>query len=177
MGLGWFLASSVAVFAQNPVVPQNGEFAILGNIRKHQVWPSISLSPSASVIAWQDNVVDQSGSGIGGAMLNNGFVGQRPFRANKAGLGNQAQSQSSTAGQRQRDFCLAERSVAATQGSYARLASGTTKDKVAYGTNFHTITTPASTFTSRIRSPNSAVAALPDGSATIITWSSYGQDV
>jgi hypothetical protein len=52
--LRWFsfLAGSVAVFAQNPVAPQGGEFSILGNVPGDQVWPSLFLSPSAGVIAW-----------------------------------------------------------------------------------------------------------------------------
>ena len=89
LGWGIFMAGSVAVFAQNPVVPQGGEFSILGGLPGDQVWPSLSLSPTASMIAWQDNVVDKHGAGIGGAMLGGGFVAERQFTANKTATGDQ----------------------------------------------------------------------------------------
>ncbi len=51
-----------------------GEFAILGNIPGDQVWPTLSLSPSGGCVAWQDNVIDKNGAGIGGALLNTSFA-------------------------------------------------------------------------------------------------------
>ena len=50
LGLGVFLAGSTALFAQNPVVPQGSEFALVGNIPGDQVLPSLSLLPSVGVI-------------------------------------------------------------------------------------------------------------------------------
>src|SRR5271163_1742275 len=95
LGWGFFLAGSVAVIAQNavvvqnPVVPQGGEFSILGQVQGDQVLPSLSLLPTVGVIAWQDNIVDKNGSGIGGAMLNTSFGAGPSFGANKTATGNQ----------------------------------------------------------------------------------------
>ncbi len=193
LGWGFFLAGSVAVFAQNPVVPQGGEFAILGHIRGDQVLPSISLSPSAGVIAWQDNVVDNNGSGIGGAMLASSFATGTAgpvFRANKTATGNQINPkvqllandyilyvwQSSVAGTPDIYARIAKPTTTSTKTSVtngARISTETTTDSY-YGTNFGTIDLRVNTYT-KDQQIDPAVAALPGGDA-IITWSSYGQD-
>jgi hypothetical protein len=176
--LGVFLAGSVALLAQNPLVPQGGEFSILGAIPGDQVLPSISLSPSAGVIAWQDNVVDKHGAGIGGALLGPGFsaggsVG-RKFCANKTSTGDQINPKVQLlAGNN--TITVWQSSVTGSSDIYARLARGTTsKTESSYGTNFYTIDLRVNTYT-KDQQIDPAVAALPDGSA-IITWSSYGQD-
>jgi hypothetical protein len=190
LGWGFFLASSLAALAQNPVVPQGGEFAVLGNIQGDQVWPSISLLPSAGVIAWQDNVVDKNGSGIGGSMLGANFAGQGIVCANKTATGNQINPKVQLLAN---DYILFvwQSSVAGTPDIYARIAKPTTtttkstikigtKTKTetstisSYGINLSTIDLRANTYT-KDQQVDPAVAALPDGSA-IITWSSYGQD-
>jgi hypothetical protein len=176
-GWGGILAGSVAVFAQNsatnPVVPQGVEFSILGSLPGDQVWPSISLSPAASLIAWQDNVIDKKGAGIGGAMLGAGFVAQRKFTANKTATGDQLNPRVQLLANDNAIFVW-QSGVGATPGIYARMASGTSKKIEAYGTNFYTSDTRVNTYTKdQVADP--AVAALPDGSA-IIAWSSYGED-
>jgi hypothetical protein len=185
VGWGVLLAGSVAVFAQNPLVPQGGEFSILGGLPGDQVWPSISLSPSAGVVVCQDNVVDNNGSGIRGAMLTSGFGAGPSFRANKTVTGNQINPRV----QLLADYNLItvwQSSVAGTPDIYARLSTGTTIEtnvvdrkksyttNSAYGSNFYTIDLRVNTYT-KDQQVDPAVAALPDGSA-IITWSSYGQD-
>jgi len=180
---GYFLAGSIAVFAQNPattlvpqnsVVPQGGQFSILGSIPGDQVWPSISLLPSAGVIVCQDNVVDKNGSGIRGAMLNTTFGGGPSFCVNKTATGNQMNPKVQLlAG----DSMIAvwQCNVAGTPGIYARLAKGTTtRTTSAYGTNFFTIDLRANVYLKGSQ-VDPAVAALPDGSA-VITWSSFGED-
>jgi hypothetical protein len=176
-GWGSFLAGSMAVFGQstNPVVPQGGQFSILGSIPGDQVWPSISLTPSASVIAWQDNVVDKHGAGIGGAMLsvNGGYASGRIFTANKTATGDQLYPRVQLLANDNAIFVW-QSGVGAVPGIYARLATGTVKTNKAYGTNFFTIDTRVNTWTKdQVADP--AVAALPNGGA-IIAWSSYGQD-
>jgi len=176
ISLGWgiFLAGSVAVFAQNPVVPQGGEFSILGAIPGDQVWPSISLLPSAGVIVCQDNVVDKNGSGIRGAMLSTSFLPGRTYCANKTATGNQINPKVQLLADNNM-ITVWQSSVAGKPNIYARLARGTTtKTNSAYGTNFYTIDLRVNTYI-KDQQVDPAVAALPDGSA-IITWSSYGED-
>jgi hypothetical protein len=190
LGWGLFLAGSVAVFAQNPLVPQGGEFTILGNIPGDQVLPSISLLPTIGVVAWQDNVVDNNGSGIGGSLLGEGFTGGPIIRANKTATGNQINPKVQLLAN---DYIIYvwQSSVAGTPDIYARIAKPTvttTKTTVtngtkktiettsdsAYGTNFGTIDLRVNAYT-KDQQINPAVAALPGGDA-IITWSSFGQD-
>jgi len=198
LGWGVFLAGSVAVFAQNSVVPrvlvpgrnnprelgavlpqnsvvpQGGEFALLGNIPGDQVLPSLSLLPSAGVIAWQDNVVDKHGLGIGGSMLGAGFGAGPIFRANKTATGDQINPKVQLLANGNIIFVW-QSSVAGTPDIYARLAKGTTTETTSsYGTNFSTSDIRVNIYT-KDQQINPAVAALPDGSA-ILTWSSYGQD-
>src|ERR1700722_5579430 len=196
LGWGFFLAGSIAAFAQtavvpqNPVVPQGGEFSVLGAIRGDQVLPSISLSPSAGVIAWQDNVVDKNGSGIGGSMLNSSFGAGPIFGANKTATGNQINSKVQLLANDAILFVW-QSTVAGTPDIYARVTKPTTtkvetvitngatkktetSTTSSYGTNFGTIDLRVNTYT-KDQQVDPAVAALPDGSA-IITWSSYGQD-
>jgi hypothetical protein len=163
-----------AVIAQSSVVPQGGEFCILGNIPGDQVWPSISLLPAAGVIVCQDNVVDKNGIGIRGAMLSTSYAAGRNFCANKTATGDQINPRVQLLAD---DNMIAvwQSSVAGTPDIYARLAKGTTtKTSSSYGTNFFTIDLRVNTYT-KDQQVDPAVAALPDGSA-IITWSSYGQD-
>lgn len=173
-GWGCFLAGSLAAFAQNPLVPQGGETSILASLAGDQVWPSISLLPSAGVIAWQDNVIDKNGSGIGGSILNSSlFVGGHPFCVDKTTTGNQINPRVQLLANGNIVFVW-QSAVGGVPGIYARLATGTAKGKTAYGTNFYTIDTRVNTYT-KDQQADPAVAALPDGSA-IITWSSLGED-
>ncbi len=190
LGWGFFLAGSVAVFAQNPLVPQGGEFAILGNIPGDQVLPSISLLPTIGVVAWQDNMVDKNGSGIGGSLLGEGFSAGPIFCANKTATGNQINPKVQLLAN---DYILYvwQSSVAGTPDIYARIAkptTTTTKTTItngtrktiesatdsAYGTNFGTIDLRVNAYT-KDQQINPAVAALPGGDA-IIAWQSYTQD-
>jgi len=183
---GLFLAGSMAVFAQNSVVTNGGEFlaasggefSILGSLPGDQVYPSISLSPSAGVIAWQANVVDKHGGGIGGALLNGSFGSGRVFRATKTIIANQLYPQLYPKVQLLADgntVFVWQCNVAGAPGIYARLAKGTSTQGIEdYGSNFYTIDTRLNTYLKgQVIDP--AVAALPDGGA-IVTWSSYGQN-
>ena len=161
---GCFLAGSVAVFAQNPVVPSGAEFTILGSIPGDQVWPSISLLPSGGIISWQDNVVDKSGSGVGGALLSARFGAGRTFGVNKVAAGNQMYPRVQLLANGN-TIHVWQCNVAGTPGIYARLAKGS---------NFYTIDTRLNTYL-KDHQADPAVAALPDGSA-VIAWASYGED-
>ena len=190
LGWGVFLAGAVAAFAQNPLVPQGGEFSILGAIPGDQVFPSLSLSPTAGVISWQDNFVDKNGSGIGGSMLGANFVGGPIFGANKTATGNQINAKVQLLANDAILFVW-QSSVAGTPDIYARVTKPTTtktetivtngtirktetSTSSSYGTNFGTIDLRANTYT-KDQQIDPAVAALPGGGA-VITWSSYGQD-
>jgi hypothetical protein len=174
LGWGVLLAGSLAASAQtNPVVPQGVEYSLLGNIPGDQVLPSISLSPSGGVMAWQDNVVDKHGLGIGGAMLSNNLTAGRIFCVNKTATGDQINPKVQLLANGNILFVW-QSGVAGTPGIYARLATGTTKTKISYGTNFYTSDLRVNTYI-KDQQIDPAVAALPDGSA-IITWSSYGED-
>ena len=107
--LGGVLTFSVAVMGQNLVVPQGGEFSLLGGLPGDQVRPSISLSSSAGCIAWQDNVIDKLGAGLGGALLHpSSFAASSIFRVNKVATGDQIKPKVSASGQRQHPLCLGE---------------------------------------------------------------------
>jgi hypothetical protein len=182
LGWGIILAGSVAVNAQNavvsvqnPVLPQGGEFSILGAIPGDQVWPSISLLPSAGVIVCQDNVVDKHGAGIRGAMLGAGFTAGPTYCANKTATGDQINPKVQLLADNNM-ITVWQSSVAGTPDIYARLARGgtTVKNTDSYGTNFFTLDLRVNTYT-KDQQISPSVAALPDGSA-VITWSSYGQD-
>jgi hypothetical protein len=171
---GLFLAGSVAVFAQNPLVPQGGEFSILGGKAGDQVLPSLSLTPSAGVIAWQDNWVDKKGAGIGGALLSGSFGAGRVFRANKIITAKELNPRVQLLANENTLFVW-QCNVAGTPGIYARLAKGTkTKTTDDYGSNFYTGDLRLNTYL-KGQMADPAVAALSDGGA-IITWASYGQN-
>jgi hypothetical protein len=198
LGWGFFLAGSVAVFAQDsvvprvlapgrnnprelrPVLPQNsvvrqgGEFVVLGHIPGDQVLPSLSLSPTTGVIAWQDSMVDKRDSGIGGSMLGASFGAGPIFCANKTATGNQVNAKVQLLANGNIIFVW-QSSVAGTPDIYARLTKAATPETPnIYNTNFGTIDLRVNTYT-KDQQIDPAVAALPDGSA-ILTWSSYGQD-
>jgi len=177
---GVFLAGSMAGRAQNPLVPQGTEFSILGAIRGDQVWPSISLLPSAGAIIWQDNVVDKHGAGIGGSLLGTDYSAGRVFGVNKTATGDQINPRVQLLADDSM-ITVWQSSVAGTPDIYARLAKGTTTKATktteavsTYGSNFFTIDLRANIYT-KDQQIDPAVTGLPDGSA-IITWSSYGQD-
>ncbi|MGA2177347.1 MAG: hypothetical protein ABSH38_20420 [Verrucomicrobiota bacterium] len=170
--LGVFLAGSVALLGQNSVVRQGGEFSILGSVPGDQVRPSLSLSSSAGVIVWQDNMVDKHGAGVGGALLNTGFGASRIFRVNKTATGDQIKPKVQLLANNDL-ICVWESAVAGTPDIYARLARGP-KGGDAYGTNFYTIDLRLNSYTAD-QQTDPAVTALPDGSA-IVSWQSYGQD-
>ncbi|MGA2749440.1 MAG: hypothetical protein ABSG59_11745 [Verrucomicrobiota bacterium] len=172
--LGGVLAFSVAVMGQNSVVPQGGEFSILGALPGDQVWPSISVSPSVGCIAWQANVVGKSGAGVGGALLNSAFGASNIFRVNKIATGSQIKPKVRLLPNGNIIFVW-ESSAAGTPDIYARWARGTsTKTSTSYGSNFYTSDIRVNTYMAD-QQTDPDVAALPDGSA-IIVWQSYGQD-
>jgi hypothetical protein len=170
--LGVFLAGSAALWGQNAVLPQGGEFSILGGIPGDQVLPSVSLSPSVGIIAWQDNAVDKHGAGIGGAMLNTTFGASRVFCVNKTATGDQLKPKIALLANNN-IISVWESSVAGTPDIYGRL-SRNTKDTNTFGTNFYTIDLRLNSYTAD-QQDDPVVAALPDGSA-IVAWQSYGQD-
>jgi len=170
---GAVFALCTALFGQTTVAPQGGEFAILGNIPGDQVLPSLSLSPSGGVIAWQDSVIDKNGQGIGGSLLDTSFNAGRAFRGNRTATGDQINPQVALLANDRMIFVW-QSSVAGVPYIYARFARNSAKDATGYGTNFYTGEIRVNTYTAD-QQVDPAVAALPDGSA-IITWSSYGED-
>lgn len=171
---GGFLVFSTALWGQSTVAPQGGEFSILGSIPGDQVWPSISLSATEGCIAWQDNVIDKLGAGIGGSWLDTSYDVGHTFRVNKTATGDQIKPKVQLLADGHTIFVW-QSSVAGTPDIYARWARGTvTKTSTSYGTNFYTSDTRLNAYiTDQQIDPD--VAALPDGSA-IVTWASYGQD-
>ena len=178
-GLRWglLLAGSMSVFAQNPLVPQGGEFSILGARLGDQVRPSISLSPACGIVAWQDSVINPSGFGIGGAMLGASFATGPVFRANKTVTGAHIAPKVQLLATNNAIFVW-QSSAAGTPDIYARMATGPVargaRASTNYGTNFYTMDLRLNTYIAD-QQVDPAVAALPDGGA-IVTWSSYGQD-
>jgi hypothetical protein len=172
--VGGFLAFSMALMGQSTIVPQGGEFSILGGIAGDQVWPSVSLSPTAGVVAWQDSVIDKAGSGIGGTLLNGSFVAGKEFKVNKVATGNQLLPKVQLLANDNIIFVW-QAMVAGVPGIYARFAKGVdNKTESVYGTNFYTADLRINTYVKgEVGEPS--VAALPDGTA-VVTWSSYGQD-
>ena len=172
--LGGFLAFSAAVFGQT-VTPQGGEFSILGGLPGDQVWPSISLSPTGGVVAWQDTVIDKNGGGLGAAILDNSFVAGRTARVNNTTLGNHFRPQAQLL-PGDKTVIVWESTAAGTQADIlARFSKNTAKKPVVpYGTNFYTGDVIVNTYTKGQQSDPS-VAALPDGSV-IIVWTSFGED-
>jgi len=172
--LGGFLAFSAAVWGQSSVAPQGGEFSILGNIPGDQVWPTVSLSPAGGCIAWQDNMIDKSGGGIGTAILDTGFGASHKSRINNTTIGVHLRPKVQVLADNNTVFVW-ESSIAGTPDIYARFSrNAATKGPRTYGTNFYTGDIRVNTYVAG-QQANPAMAGLPDGSA-IITWSSYGED-
>ncbi len=172
LGWGFFIAGAMAAFAQaNPVMPQGVEYSLLGNARGDQVWPSLSLSPTAGVIVWQNNMVSKHGSDVCGAMLNADFTSNCTFRINNPLLGNHLRPKVQLLANNNL-VTVWQSAVTGTPDIYARLSRGKTKS--VFGTNFYSFDLRANTYL-KDQQGDPDVAALHDGSA-IITWSSYGQD-
>src|SRR5581483_4555098 len=93
LGAGKSMGQTANVLGQPTVSPLGGEYSILGAIPGDQVKPSISYPPSgggAGVLAWQDNVVDKHGQGIGAVLLDSaGLTGGKTFRVNNTTPGDQ----------------------------------------------------------------------------------------
>lgn len=67
-----------------------GEFALGRNLRGDQMSPALSLSPTGGYLAWQDNIVDGNGQGVGAQRLDGGFAPVMPgLRVNQIIAGNQ----------------------------------------------------------------------------------------
>jgi len=147
------------------VVPQGGEFSILGAIKGDQVMPGIALSSGKGVLVWQDNVVDGIGAGIGGVLLNGSFTGGSLYRANNHRTGDQLQPQVQLLGG-SNQFVVWHSAVGGIRGIYSRLATK--------GTNFAKIDTRLNYYAGyEVADP--VVAALPDGTAVVV-WSANGLD-
>ena len=170
--LGFFLAGSVALMGQVTVVPQGGEFSILGAVKGDQVLPSLSLAPSAGILVWQDNVVDKHGAGVGGALLNTSFGASPIFCVNKTKTGDQIKPKVQLLANG-RIISVWESSAAGTPDIYARLARNS-KDTNDYGSNFYTIDLRLNSYITE-QQTDPEVAPLPDGSAVVV-WQSFGQD-
>jgi hypothetical protein len=174
---GLLLAGSMSVFAQNPLVPQGGEFSILGAVKGDQVHPSISLTPACGVVAWQDSVISKSSFGIGGALLDTGFAAGPVVHVNKTTTGAHISPRVQLLAGNKMIFVW-QSSAAGTPDIYARMSSGpVTRNAGAstnYGTNFFTGDLRLNAYMTD-QQVDPAVAALADGGA-IVTWSSYGQD-
>lgn len=169
--LGVFLAGSAVLWGQS-VVPQGGEFSLLGAIPGDQVWPSISLSPTAGILIWQDNVVDKHGIGVGGAVLDSSFGASSIVCVNNTKTGDQINPKVTLLANNKTLFVW-QSSVAGTPDIYGRLARNT-KDTNAYGTNFSSIDLRLNSHVAD-QQTDPVVTALPDGSA-IVAWQSYEQD-
>ncbi len=61
-GLLW--AFPALIFGQ-PLVPQGGEFPVLGEVIGDQTSPSVAISSAGGWVAWQANGIDRKGLGIG----------------------------------------------------------------------------------------------------------------
>jgi hypothetical protein len=146
------------------VTPLGGEFSILGSLPGDQVWPALSLSPTAGIVVWEDNMIDGQGAGVGGAVLDHNLNAQPVFKVNKVATGNQIKPQVQLLRNGNTIFVW-ESSVAGSPDIYARFAKGT---------NFYTADIIVNTCTTD-QQVDPVVAALPDGGA-IVAWSSYGQD-
>jgi hypothetical protein len=170
--LGVLLAGSAAAWGENPILPQGGEFSIMGGVSGDQVLPSVALSPSAGYIVWQDNVVDKHGAGVGGAQLDTAFAAGRTHGVNKTLTGDQINPKVALLANG-KTIVVWQSAAAGTPDIYARLARNN-KNLDAYGTNFFTLDIRLNSYvTDQQTSP--VVAALPDGSA-VVAWQSYGQD-
>jgi hypothetical protein len=177
--LGGFLAFSGALWGQTTVVPQGTEFTILGSIPGDQVWPTVALSPTGGCVAWQDNVIDKTGGGLGSALLTTTFQAGSTARINNTAIGVHLRPKVQLLPGDNVLFVW-ESTVGATPAIYARFAKNAAPKKSStyganfYGTNFYTGDIRLNTYVAG-HQVDPAVAALPDGSA-IIAWSSFGQD-
>jgi hypothetical protein len=170
---GVLLAFSAALFGQTTVTNQGTEFSILGSIPGDQVLPSLALSPTGGVVAWQDNRIDKIGQGVGGALLDPTFTAGREFRVNRTATGDQINPQVALLANNRMIFVW-QSSVTGVPCIYARFARNAVAGATGYGTNFFTGDIRVNTYVAD-QQEEPAVAALPDSSA-IITWASYGED-
>jgi hypothetical protein len=162
----------MALWGQNPVVPEGGEFSILGSTPGDQVWPSISLTPSAGIISWQDNSLEKLGIQVGSTVLGTSFRASTVFRANNTKTGDKINPKVALLANNHAIFVW-QSSVAGTPDVYARLTRNT-KDTNAYGTNSYTIDLRLNSYLTD-QQVNPVVTALPDGSA-VVAWQSFRQD-
>jgi hypothetical protein len=141
-----------------------GETSLFGPIAGDQVWPSLSLSSSGGVVAYEDNVIAGKG-GIGGAWVNSDLSLQPGFRVPKSPLNGQTEPKVVLLKGAGSSVFVFQSSIAGTPDIYARFAKG------------NKITSPTdmlvNTYT-KDQQVDPDVAALPDGGAVIV-WSSYGQ--
>lgn len=86
---GLLCAFPALVFAQ-PLVPQGGEFPILGEVIGDQTWPVAAFNTAGGWVAWQANGIDRHGLGIGARRLDGNLnpTGAR-LAVNKLSVGDQ----------------------------------------------------------------------------------------
>src|ERR1700722_6762821 len=145
---GVLLAFSIALFGQNSVTNQGGEFSILGSVPGDQVLPGLSLSPSGGCIVWQDNALDRKGGGIGASLLNTSFNAGQKFRVDKVVTGTRIKPQVQLLANDNMIFVWqGSAAVGGIPYIYARFAKNSAKDATTYGSNFYTSDIQVNTYT------------------------------
>ena len=83
--------SAPAVWAQTNYYAGNGtNYPIIGSLPGDQVFPSVAVSPTGSMVVWQDNVTDPTGWGISARRLDSTLSGTlSTFRVNNTTTGDQ----------------------------------------------------------------------------------------
>lgn len=104
--MSWFLFARKAAFcvclafatplafAQLSYVPQAGQYQVTEPLIGDQVFPQLALSPGRSLMVWEDNRTDASGTGISMLPLDGNFSGVlAPIQVNETAAGNQIRPQ------------------------------------------------------------------------------------
>ena len=159
---GSFLLMSLPVLGQSYVMPQGGEFSVLGPLKGEQLHPALCLSSSRAVAVWEDNVIERNNSmGIGFATLDPGaFLKTSLGTANKVPTYDQEKPQ--VAMLQNGQFIVAWQCRSCI---YTRIQ----RNGAFYGSDIR-----LNTYTTD-QNVDPAVTALTDGSAVVV-WSSYCGD-
>jgi hypothetical protein len=145
-----------------------GEYAVIGSLPGDQVMPSVAISTSGGLVAWQDNITDGEGWGISARRLDSTLSGTlSTFRVNVTGAGDQENVKVASLKNGGAVFAW-QGGIEGFQHIFARFLTPT-------NTFLSTTDLPVSTFrqTNNFQ-VNPSVAVLAN-SNVVVTWASFNQ--
>jgi len=163
-GILWcscFASIALPVIAAEPLTPQ-GEFVMTPGMKGDQVNAALAFNATNGYVAWEDNVIDKKGAGVGSALLMN-FMPGKAFKANSVARNDQ----------------INPKIVALQNGEFAYVwqsrVLGTPDVFIRFRRNnsFYTGDIRVNTYT-KDQQINPVASGLSDG-GVIVVWQSYNQ--